>query len=236
MRSGVHQGPPRQLEERQARRLADQYLATYAGPLIGDIPVAAVDTDLVVKARMPIWEAKTGTATRLRGRIESVLDWATVSKFRTGDNPARWRGAIGSRFPRFFERDQLPVGFIPLAYREGVVFGQHRSNPDQPVRQAAGRLAAREGIERFPVQIRHFQQRGQGGVQRSGDGFHDLERRVGFAVRQVRQERQERQGHSGRVGKLVLCHATFVEQAQDVGKKYLVIHRKSSFALSKNKI
>ena len=69
-------------------------LATYAGPIIGDIPVAAVDTDLVVKVLMPIWEAKTETATRLRGRIESVLDWATVSKFRTGDNPARWRGHL----------------------------------------------------------------------------------------------------------------------------------------------
>lgn len=43
---------------------------------------------------MPIWEVKTETATRLRGRIESVLDWATVSKFRTGDNPARWRGHL----------------------------------------------------------------------------------------------------------------------------------------------
>ena len=69
-------------------------LATYAGPIIGDIPVAAVNTDLVVKVLMPIWEAKTETATRLRGRIESVLDWATVSKFRTGDNPARWRGHL----------------------------------------------------------------------------------------------------------------------------------------------
>lgn len=69
-------------------------LATYAGPIIGDIPVAQVDTDLVVKVLMPIWEGKTETATRLRGRIESVLDWATVSKFRTGDNPARWRGHL----------------------------------------------------------------------------------------------------------------------------------------------
>jgi integrase len=69
-------------------------LATYAGPIIGDISVAAVDTDLVVKVLMPIWQSKTETATRLRGRIESVLDWATVSKFRTGDNPARWRGHL----------------------------------------------------------------------------------------------------------------------------------------------
>lgn len=69
-------------------------LATYAGPIIGALPVAAVDTTLVVKVLSPIWQDKTETATRLRGRIESVLDWATVSKFRIGENPARWRGHL----------------------------------------------------------------------------------------------------------------------------------------------
>ncbi|MES3023874.1 MAG: integrase arm-type DNA-binding domain-containing protein [Pseudomonadota bacterium] len=69
-------------------------LATYASPLIGALPVADVDTDLVVKVLSPIWREKTETAVRLRGRIESILDWATVSKFRQGDNPARWRGHL----------------------------------------------------------------------------------------------------------------------------------------------
>lgn len=69
-------------------------LATYASPLIGSLPVAAVDTDLVVKVLSPIWIGKTETATRLRGRIECILDWATVSKFREGENPARWRGHL----------------------------------------------------------------------------------------------------------------------------------------------
>lgn len=69
-------------------------LATYASPVIGNMPVALVDTALVVKVLSPIWQAKTETATRLRGRIESVLDWATVSKYRQGDNPARWRGHL----------------------------------------------------------------------------------------------------------------------------------------------
>jgi integrase len=69
-------------------------LATYAGPIIGALPVAAVDTALVVKVLSPIWQEKTETATRLRGRIESVLDWATVSKYRIGENPARWRGHL----------------------------------------------------------------------------------------------------------------------------------------------
>ncbi|MES2316165.1 MAG: Arm DNA-binding domain-containing protein [Pseudomonadota bacterium] len=69
-------------------------LATYARPLIGDLPVAAVDTNLVVKVLCPIWRNKTETAVRLRGRIESILDWATVSRFRQGENPARWRGHL----------------------------------------------------------------------------------------------------------------------------------------------
>jgi hypothetical protein len=69
-------------------------LATYARPVIGALPVAEVDTDHVVKALAPIRATNTETATRLRGRIESILDWATVSKFRQGENPARSRGHL----------------------------------------------------------------------------------------------------------------------------------------------
>ncbi len=69
-------------------------LATYAGPVFGKLPVDAVDTALVMKALSPIWTTKTETAKRLRGRIESVLAWATVQKMRSGDNPARWRGHL----------------------------------------------------------------------------------------------------------------------------------------------
>lgn len=69
-------------------------IATYAYPVFGDLPVAAVDDALVLKVLMPIWESKTETATRLRGRIESVLHWATFSKFRQGENPARWKGHL----------------------------------------------------------------------------------------------------------------------------------------------
>lgn len=69
-------------------------IAAYATPIIGFMPVADVDTALVVKVLSPIWREKTETATRLRGRIESILDWATVSKYRQGENPARWRGHL----------------------------------------------------------------------------------------------------------------------------------------------
>lgn len=69
-------------------------LFTYATPVIGALPVADIDTALVVKVLSPIWQSKTETASRLRGRIESILDWATVSMYRRGDNPARWRGHL----------------------------------------------------------------------------------------------------------------------------------------------
>lgn len=69
-------------------------LKTYASPKFGNLPVADVDTALVVKCLSPIWEQKPETASRLRGRIESVLDWATTSHYRSGENPARWKGHL----------------------------------------------------------------------------------------------------------------------------------------------
>ena len=74
-------------------------LQAYAYPVFGGLPVQAVDTPLVVKALRPIWYTKPETATRVRGRIEKILDWARVSCFRTGENPARWRGHIDQVLP-----------------------------------------------------------------------------------------------------------------------------------------
>jgi integrase len=61
--------------------------------------VASIDTALVVKCVEQIWKAKPETAKRVRGRIEAVLDWATVRGFRVGDNPARWRGHLDKLLP-----------------------------------------------------------------------------------------------------------------------------------------
>ena len=69
-------------------------IATYASPVLGSLPVAEVDLGLVMKVLNPIWTDKTETAKRLRGRIESVLGWATTSGYRQGENPARWRGHL----------------------------------------------------------------------------------------------------------------------------------------------
>ncbi|EME68718.1 phage integrase [Paramagnetospirillum caucaseum] len=75
-------------------------LATYAYPTIGDLPVQSIDTGLVLKVISPIWESKTETATRVRGRMESILGWATVRSYRSGDNPARWKGHLDHLLPR----------------------------------------------------------------------------------------------------------------------------------------
>lgn len=69
-------------------------LATYAFPVIGRKLAQDVDTDAVLRVLEPIWTEKPETATRVRQRIESVLDYAAARKLRSGDNPARWRGHL----------------------------------------------------------------------------------------------------------------------------------------------
>jgi integrase len=74
-------------------------LETYVYPHIGDVPVQAIDTTLVMKLVEPIWSTKPETAGRVRGRIESILDWATARGYRQGENPARWRGHLAKLLP-----------------------------------------------------------------------------------------------------------------------------------------
>jgi integrase len=69
-------------------------LKTYAEPVLGRLPVQFVDTGLVLKVLEPIWAKKPETAKRVRGRIEAILDWARTRAYRTGENPARWRGHL----------------------------------------------------------------------------------------------------------------------------------------------
>lgn len=71
---------------------------TYCIPIL-KLPVADVDTSLVMRCLEPIWSSKTETATRVRQRIESVLDWATVRNYRVGENPARWKGHLNKLLP-----------------------------------------------------------------------------------------------------------------------------------------
>jgi integrase len=113
---------------------ADQWtntLATYAFPVFGKLPVQDVDITLVLKVLEPIWTTKNETASRLRGRIESVLDWATVRGYRKGENPARWKGHLDtllakpSKIQKVEHHAALPYqeigGFMAeLAKMEGI--------------------------------------------------------------------------------------------------------------------
>lgn len=74
-------------------------LTTYAYPIIGKLAVGEVNADLIEKVMKPIWTEKNETATRLRGRIEAVLDYAKAKGWRSGDNPARWKESLKHRLP-----------------------------------------------------------------------------------------------------------------------------------------
>jgi hypothetical protein len=99
-------------------RNAEQWastLRTYAGTL-QPLPVAQIDTALVIKALESIWVTKTETASRVRQRIESVLDWATAREFRRGDNPARWRGHLQNLLPKPTKlKHVIPRAALPYA-------------------------------------------------------------------------------------------------------------------------
>lgn len=74
-------------------------LEEYANPVIGKLLVRDVALTHVLKILEPIWTVKTETASRVRGRIESVLNWAAVRGYRSGENPARWRGHLDKLLP-----------------------------------------------------------------------------------------------------------------------------------------
>ncbi|SFI20452.1 integrase arm-type DNA-binding domain-containing protein [Nitrosomonas sp. Nm34] len=92
-------------------------LNQYAFPIIGSRQVKEIDTSLVMRVLEPIWLEKNETASRLRGRIENILDWASVHKYRQGDNPARWRGHL-DKLLSSPNKVQRPQHFKALPYRE----------------------------------------------------------------------------------------------------------------------
>ena len=74
-------------------------LRTYVSPVFGSLPVQVVDVALIMKVLEPIWTTKPETAARIRGRIESVLNWAKARGYRTGENPALWKGHLSNLLP-----------------------------------------------------------------------------------------------------------------------------------------
>lgn len=92
----------KQAESRNPKHAAqwESTLATYASPVLGALPVSEIELAHVVEVLRPIWETKTETATRVRQRIEAVLSWATTHGYRTGPNPAEWRGNLDTVLPK----------------------------------------------------------------------------------------------------------------------------------------
>lgn len=105
-------------------------LATYAYPIIGDVPVSLIGTDHVLKVLEPIWSDKPETASRVRGRIENVLSAAKVQGMRSGENPALWRGHLDHILPKpgklnrghhaALAYGELPAFLADLRKREAV--------------------------------------------------------------------------------------------------------------------
>ncbi|MBR1286636.1 integrase arm-type DNA-binding domain-containing protein [Bradyrhizobium sp. AUGA SZCCT0177] len=113
---------------------AAQFLSTmkmYTYPALGKLPVAAIDKALVLKAIEPIWYSKTETASRVRGRIEAVLDFAKTRGYRSGENPAAWDGNLIHALPArntiakvehhaALPFTELPEFMVQLAARDGI--------------------------------------------------------------------------------------------------------------------
>jgi integrase len=112
------------------RQQWENTLATYAVPELGKMLVQDIAIQDVLRVLQPIWADKTETASRLRGRIEAVLSWATVAGHRTGDNPARWAGNLKELLPApskiknvenqpAISLDDAPHWFAALQTRDG---------------------------------------------------------------------------------------------------------------------
>ncbi|MRX50179.1 DUF4102 domain-containing protein [Paracoccus sp. S-4012] len=106
-------------------------LNSYALPDLGPMLVQDIGTQDVLRVLEPLWQSKTETASRLRGRIEAVLSWATVAGHRAGDNPARWAGNLKELLPApskvakvgnqpAVQIDDAPRWFAALRQREGM--------------------------------------------------------------------------------------------------------------------
>ena len=106
-------------------------LKTYAYPHMGSLLVKDIDQEHVMKVLEPIWETKTETATRLRGRIESILDWAKTRQYRSGENPARWKGHL----------ENLLVAPSQIQEVEN-----HKAVPYKDIAQFMANLRTREGL------------------------------------------------------------------------------------------
>jgi integrase len=112
-------------------------IATYASPLIGKLPIAHIETDDVLSVLKPIWTSKPDTASRLRGRIESILGWATVHGWRSGQNPARFKDHLEHLLPK----------------RQASAQKHHASMPYADVPAFMQKLQSESGMARYALEF-----------------------------------------------------------------------------------
>jgi len=112
-------------------------LASYVFPVIGDLPVATIGTAHVLQILEPIWRLKPETASRVRGRIETVLDAAKARGYRDGENPARWRGHIAQILPA----------------RSRLTRGHHKAMPYDAVPAFVGALRVRQAVAALALEF-----------------------------------------------------------------------------------
>lgn len=128
------QGPQWRNEKHRAQW--SMTLKVYAKPL-REMPVDQIDTTAVLDALKPIWTKKPETASRVRGRIERVLDAAKAKGFRSGENPARWRGHLDHLLPK----------------RQKLTRGHHAALPYAEVPAFVANLRAREGVAAMALEF-----------------------------------------------------------------------------------
>lgn len=112
-------------------------LSTYVYPVIGDLPVGEVATGHVLEIIEPLWKSKPETASRVRGRIETVLDAAKARGYREGENPARWRGHIAQILPA----------------RSRLIRGHHKAMPYADIPAFLTHLRAKQAVAALALEF-----------------------------------------------------------------------------------
>ncbi|KMQ89625.1 phage integrase [Lasius niger] len=129
-----------QWKDKRGEKVWLSSLNQYVFPHIGSLPVEAIGQDEILKVLRPIWENITETASRIRNRIEIILDYATAENWRSGDNPARWKRALQYRLP-----DPAPI----LARKQS----HHYALPAETIPKAIKKLLQINGISALMVRF-----------------------------------------------------------------------------------
>jgi integrase len=174
-------------------------LETYVYPLIGDLQVSAVDTRLMMRVLEPHWATKRETMSRVRGRIEAVLGWATTRQYREGDNPARWHGHLANLLAKGAKK-------APIEHYKALPY------PDLPAFMAD--LRALEGILARSLEFLILTAARRDEVRLARWAEVDQERRVwavpGARMKLGREHKVPLNGRAAEILQLLPRHSAFI--------------------------